>query len=84
MIIQKLRLIQPYILLKTNERQYEEEYLYEREDWDPEDMHIEECMSLIENAFKSPLISKVRKLDVCDELEHYDSSCIFDYIDGYS
>lgn len=71
-------------ILKTNERQYEEEYLCEREDWDPEDMHIEECMSLIENAFKSPLISKVRKLDVCDELEHYDSSCIFDYISGYS
>ena len=32
-------------ILKTNERQYEEEYLCEREDWDPEDMHIEECMS---------------------------------------
>ena len=71
-------------ILKTNERQFEEDYLDERDDWNPKDMHLVECISLIEDAFKSPLIARGRKLFVCDELESYDSSCIFDYVDGDS
>ena len=68
-------------ILKSNDRKFEEEYLHEREDWNPKDMHLEECISLIESAFNSPLISKQRKLFVCDELENSYDSYIFEYVD---
>ena len=68
-------------ILKRNDRKFEEEYLHEREDWNPKDMHLEECISLIESAFNSPLISKQRKLFVCDELENSYDSYIFEYVD---
>lgn len=67
-------------ILKVVDRQFEEEFLGEREDWMPDDLCIEECITLIKVAFESPLVPKERKLVVCDELEGYEHSEFIDYV----
>lgn len=56
-------------ILKTNAQQYEEDYLGEREDWDCDDMHCDECIELISDCFKNNALSKEYKLKTTDELE---------------
>lgn len=67
-------------ILKVVDRQFEEEFLGEREDWMPDDLCIEECITLVKVAFESPLVPKERKLVVCDELEGYEHSEFIDYV----
>ena len=67
------------LILNTNTLQYEEDFLYEREDWDMDDLCIEECVDLISMSFKSPGMDSKQKLDVCDRLEQIWRSDLFDY-----
>lgn len=67
------------LILNTNTLQYEEDFLYEREDWDMDDLCIEECKDLIVTAFESPEMTSDQKLDVCDRLEQVWRSDLFDY-----
>lgn len=69
------------LILNTNTLQYEEDFLYEREDWDIDDLCIEECVNLISLSFKSPRMDSRLKLDVCDRLEQIWRSDLFDYCD---
>lgn len=56
-------------ILKANALQYEEDYLGEREDWDCDDMHCDECMELISQCFEKKSLTKEYKLQTVDELE---------------
>lgn len=69
-------------IIEQNEELYEDEYLFEREDWDPDDLHIDDCMKLLEKAFVASELSKEQKLDACDKLEKLSRSEIFDYCDA--
>ena len=69
------------LILNTNTLQYEEDFLYEREDWDMDDLCIEECKELIVTAFESSEMTSGQKLDVCDRLEQVWRSDLFDYCD---
>lgn len=69
-------------IIEQNEDLYEEEYLCEREDWDSDDLHIDDCMRLLEKALKSSELSKEQKLDACDKLEKLSCSEIFEYCDA--
>lgn len=69
-------------IIEKNENLYEEEYLCEREDWDPDDLHVDDCLQLLEKAFASSELSKEQKLDACDKLEKLSRSEIFDYYEA--
>lgn len=56
-------------ILKTNAQLYEEEFLGEREDWDCDDMHCDECIELISDCFENNSLPKEYKLETIDELE---------------
>lgn len=66
-------------IIEQNEDLYNEEYLCEREDWDTDDLHIDDCMTLLDKAFEASELSKEQKLDACDKLEKLSRSEIFDY-----
>lgn len=70
-------------IIEQNEDLYDEEYLCKREDWDSDDLHIDDCMKLLEKAFEASELSKEQKLDTCDKLEKLSHSEIFDYCDAY-
>ncbi len=67
------------LILNTDTIQYEEDFLYEREDWDMDDLCIEECVDLISLSFQSPRMDPRQKLDVCERLEQIWRSDLFDY-----
>lgn len=69
-------------IIKENDDLYEDEYLREREDWDSDDLHLDDCMKLLKKAFKSPELDKEQKLNACDRLEKLSGSEIFDYCDS--
>lgn len=69
-------------IIEQNEDLYNEEYLCEREDWDTDDLHIDDCMTLLDKAFAASELSKEQKLDACDKLEKLSRSEIFDYCDA--
>ena len=68
-----------FLILDINDRQYEEDYLCEREDWDADDLCLDECFELIEKALASPILSKEQKLETCDKLDSYHHSDLLDY-----
>lgn len=68
-------------IIKENEDLYYDDYLHEREDWDSDDLHVDDCIKLLEKAIKSSVLSKEQKLDVCDKLEKLSCHEIFDYSD---
>lgn len=68
-------------IIKENEDLFDDEYLLEREDWDSDDLHVDDCMKLLEKAFGSSILSKEQKLDACDKLEKVSCHEIFDYCD---
>lgn len=70
-------------ILKENARYYDNDYLCEREDWDAEDMHVDECKEVLKDALDSGKLPKERMLKIADELEKLDreslySECYFD------
>ena len=68
-----------FLILDINDRQYEEDFLCEREDWDADDLCLDDCFMLIEKALESPLLSKEQKLETCDRLDSYHHSDLLDY-----
>ena len=68
-----------FLILEMDERQYDEDYLREREDWDCDDLCIDDCLELIQKAMASPVMSKDGKLAVCDRLEKFLHSEILVY-----
>lgn len=68
-------------IIEENEDLFENEYLLEREDWDSDDLHIDDCMNLLKKSLESSALSKEQKLDACDKLDKLSCSDIFDYCD---
>ena len=68
-----------FLILEMDDRQYEEDYLNEREDWDTADLCLDECFELIEKAMDSPKMSKKEKLEICDRLESFHRSELSEY-----
>lgn len=68
-----------FLILEMDDRQYEEDWLREREDWDADDLCLDECFELIEKALASPMLSKGQKLETCDRLDKYHRSEILEY-----
>lgn len=68
-------------IINENENLFEDEYLNEREDWDSDDLHVDDCMKLLEKAFGSSVLSKEQILAACDKLEKLSCHEIFDYCD---
>lgn len=67
------------LILDSDLTQYEEDFLSEREDWDAEDLCIDESVLLISKSLASSEMSDKQKLDVCDRLEQYTGTEIFEY-----
>lgn len=68
-----------FLILEMDDRQYEEDWLCEREDWDADDLCLDDCFELIEKALASPLLSKEQKLEICDRLDQFHRSDILEY-----
>lgn len=68
-----------FLILEMNDRQYEEDYLCEREDWDADDLCLDDCFKLIEKALSSPSMSKEQKLEICDRLDRLHHSELLEY-----
>lgn len=68
-----------FLILKNDDRQYEEDFLFEREDWEADDLCLDDCFYLIEKALDSPVLTKEQKLNVCDRLEKFYQSELYDY-----
>lgn len=54
-----------FLVLEMDDRLYEEDFLYEREDWDADDLCLDGCFELIEKALDSPTLSKEQKGVIC-------------------
>ena len=70
-----------FLILEIDDRQYEEEFLSEREDWDADDLCLDACFTLMEEALDSPLLSKEQKLDVCERIEGFFRSELMEYVE---
>lgn len=70
-----------FLVLEMDDRLYEEDFLYEREDWDADDLCLDGCFELIEKALDSPTLSKEQKLEICDRLATYHHSVLLEYIE---
>lgn len=68
-----------FLILEMEDRLYEEDYLSEREDWDAEDLCLDDCFELVEKALGSPSLSKEQKLEICDRLDAYHRSELLEY-----
>lgn len=68
-----------FLILEVEDRLYEEVFLREREDWDAEDLCLDNCFELIGKALDSPSLSKEQKLDICDRLDAYHHSELLEY-----
>lgn len=68
-----------FLILEMDDRQYEEDWLCEREDWDADVLCLDDCFELIEKALASPLLSKEQKLEICDRLDQFHRSDILEY-----
>lgn len=67
------------LMLEKVAENYSNDYCYEREDFEYEDMHTEETLGLIRSAFNSGQISNLRKLETVDKLEKIEKSEAYDY-----
>ncbi len=67
------------LMLEKVAENYSNDYCYEREDFDFEDMHTEEILDLIRSAFNSGQIPNLRKLETADKLEMIEKSEAYDY-----
>lgn len=68
-----------FLILEMEDRLYEEDLLREREDWDADDLCLDDCFNLIEKALGSPSLSKEQKLEICDRLDAYHRSELLEY-----
>ena len=70
------------LILEENGKTYDAEYMYEREDFDYDDMHCDDCIDLIRLAFGSSLLSDEKKLCIIDRLEEIGRMDIYHEYDG--
>lgn len=68
-----------FLILEEEDRVYETDFLCEREDWDMEDLCLDDCFKLMEKALKSSLLSKEQKLTICDQIYQFHRSELLDY-----
>lgn len=66
-------------MLEKVAENYADDYCYEREDFEFEDMHTEEALDLIRSAFNSGQITNLRKLETVDKLEKIADSEAYQY-----
>lgn len=66
-------------LIKEVCDQYEQDYGYEREDIDYDDLHLDDAIDTIRNAFECEEITTQQKLTAVTQLEKYSHSGPFDY-----
>lgn len=72
------------IILRQNASYFDDDYLYDRDDWESEDMHVEECWEVIRAALATGKLPKDRMLKVADELEKLDRETLYSecYFEG--
>lgn len=68
-----------FLILDEEDRVYETDFLCEREDWDMEDLCLDDCFKLMEKALKSSHLSKEQKLTICDQIYQFHRSELLDY-----
>ena len=66
-------------LIKEVCDQFEEDYGYDREDIDYDDLHLEDAIETIRNAFEREEITTQQKLSTATQLERLSHSDVFDY-----